>query len=337
MKKIVMKVLIILAVIIAAVAVLGVAAVLTVGHDFSGEPPVSTAACTNPHIAQDGNTRVSAHRSGGGIAPENTLMAFKNCLENNDFTIDVFEFDLHITKDKELVLLHDGTLSRTSDSVETLGREDARPSEYTYEELRQLNMGENFTTDAGEAPFKGLRGDEVPEDLRILNVRDLFDYLAQFGEYDYIIEIKDSEDLGREACDKLYEILTEYGLLKRAIVGTFHGEVSAYMDEAHPDMLRSASMKEVIGFYADSLFNVKRPEGHYKFVSLQIPYEQYGVRLGTTRMINYAHKHNIAVQYWTINEEDRTKELASKGADAIMSDVPDMVYRVLYEETAQTK
>lgn len=334
MKKSVKKTLVIVGSVLLALIVLIGAFVLAITHDYSSDPPVSTASCENPHIAKDGKTMVSAHRSGGGIAPENTMMAFKNCVENGAFTISIFEFDLHMTKDGELVLLHDDTLDRTSDSVEIFGREEVKPSEMTYEELRQLNMGEFFTTDDGEMPYKGLRGDDVPEDLRIVRLQDIFDYLAGYGEYNYIIEIKDGDELGRQACDKLYEIMREYNMLDRVVVGTFHGEISDYMDTQHPDMLRSASIMEVVGFYFDSLLNLNRSNDDYQFVALQIPDDDFVFKLGTTRLINYAHEHDIAVQYWTINEPEKVEELASKGADAIMSDDPDMAYNVLYGDGA---
>ena len=51
--------------------------------------------------------------------------------------------------------------------------------------------------------------------------------------------------------------------------------------------------------------------------------------LGSERVVNYAHRHNIAVQYWTINEEDEIKRLNEIGADCIMSDVPDLAYDVI--------
>lgn len=325
MKKFIKKALLILG----SILLLLLAAFLIVTHDYSGKSPVSVENNTNPHIAQNGKTFVSAHRSGGGIAPENTMMAFQNCVENGEFSIDIFEFDLHITKDKELILLHDDTLDRTSDSAKVFGRENVKPSELTYEELLQLNMGANFVSDSGEAPYKNLTGDEVPDTLRVVRLQDIFEYLTNYGEYNYIIEIKDEGDLGKEACDKLYEIMKEYDMLNRVIVGTFHGEVTEYMDNAHPDMLRSAGMKEAAGFYFDSLFNRKRSDDYYKFVALQIPDEDYVIKLGTTRIINYAHEHNIAVQYWTINDADKVVDLATKGADAIMSDNPDMAYQAL--------
>ena len=101
-------------------------------------------------------TDISGHRSGGGIEPEETLRAFKNCAENPDFSIDVFEFDLHVTKDDVLVLLHDDTVDRTSDSQQVFGEKDVRPENKTYDELRQLNMGAQFETESGEKPYANM-------------------------------------------------------------------------------------------------------------------------------------------------------------------------------------
>ncbi len=45
-------------------------------------------------------------------------------------------------------------------------------------------------------------------------------------------------------------------------------------------------------------------------------------------MINYAHEHDMAIQYWTVNEEDDMEYLISVGADCIMTDYPDVLYNV---------
>lgn len=70
-------------------------------------------------------------------------------------------------------------------------------------------------------------------------------------------------------------------------------------------------------------------KGGWDFVALQIPTTDYTVNLGTSRLVNYAHKHDIAVQYWTINDPDEMTYLQSIGADAIMTDVPDKGAQVL--------
>ena len=83
----------------------------------TGTAPVATDDAANPLITPLGTTMLSGHRSGGGIAPENTMMAFRNCVESDDYQLDIFEFDIHLTSDGIPVLIHDGTLDRTSDAV----------------------------------------------------------------------------------------------------------------------------------------------------------------------------------------------------------------------------
>ncbi len=330
MPKALKKTLIIIGSIILTLAVLTGVLLLVVTHDYSGAKPVSVANCTNPHISKTGKPMVSAHRSGAGIAPENTMKAFENIIQNQDkFQIDIFEFDLQITKDDEIILLHDETLDRTSDSRKVFNVKNAKVHNYTYDELRKLNMGVNFVDENGQKPYANYTSETLPDDLKVVRLDDVLDYLSNFKNFNFIMEIKDSGTLGKKAADRIHEILIENNVLQRTIIGTFHGEITKYLDKTYPDMYRSASVKEVIGFYLDSLFNIKRKNSHYKFVALQIPDEDYVVKLGTTRLINYAHKHNIAVQYWTINKKKDVKDLASKGADAIMSDYPDMVYETI--------
>ena len=284
---------------------------------------------TNPYITEK-NALVSAHRSGKDIAPENTMAAFRHCIESEDFNVDIYEFDLHITKDGKLILLHDSTLDRTINSVEHFGEEDVKPSEKTYEELRELNFGEKFQNADGEFPYEKLRGDDIPDELRAVLLEDVLDYLESNGGFQYIIEIKDSGENGRKACDELYRILKEKDLLEDVVFGTFNPDVTAYADKNYPDMLRSASIAEVLVFYLFASYGIDVDADFFKYEALQIPTEYQGILyLNTDRIINYAHRHNIAVQYWTINEAEEVEYLNSIGADCIMSDSPDMAYDVI--------
>ena len=119
--------------------------------------------------------------------------------------------------------------------------------------------------------------------------------------------------------------------MERTVVGTFHNEVTAYLDTAYPDLPRSAGVNEVVKFYLMSIWNLPAQKDSLHFVALQIPTERSVLNLGTSRLVNYAHKNNIAVQYWTINDADEMAYLQSIGADAIMTDVPDVGATVLVQ------
>ena len=107
-------------------------------------------------------------------------------------------------------------------------------------------------------------------------------------------------------------------------------EVAKYKDEKYPDLMRGAYKKEVVDFYIASLLGKKDYEAKYN--ALQIPFndlkEDTHVNVGTVSVINYAHEHNIAVMYWTINNEEDARYLMSIGADCVITDYPDMVYKI---------
>ncbi len=325
-KKRIKKALIIILVIVLILALLAGFLFWRVTRKTNAQP-VSTDDCTNPLITPAGVTMLSGHRAGGGIAPENTMAALINCVESDEYELDIFEFDLRMTADGHLVLLHDSTLDRTSNAVEHFGHEDVYPGDYTLAQLKELNMGDKFTTDSGESPYAGLRGQDIPDEVRITTIEETLEYLESQGEYRYIIEIKNSGETGYAAVDKLYSILDSYSALQRTVVGTFNNEVTEYMDSTYPDLPRSAGFNEAIVFYLHSFFGLKS-EG-FPFVALQIPTDDYVVNLGTSKVINYAHEHNIAVQYWTINNAEEMDYLQSIGADAIMTDVPDLGAKML--------
>ncbi len=295
--------------------------------DF-GDTPIDYET-DNSYIVAHGNTMTSAHRSGAGIFPENTMMAFEGCINSDEFRTDIFEFDLHITKDNQLILLHDSTLDRTTNAEEIFGISDVRPENYTYEELRVLNFGDGFKNENGEYPYKGLNNTEVPDNLKVANLRDVLEFLNSNGDFRYIIEIKNGNELGFKASDILYEVLSEMNMLDSVVVGTFNGEVSDYITENYPMMHRSASIIEVVAVYIASLFNVPLPESFFTFSALQVPHDTPIIDLCTARFCNYAHKNNLAVQYWTVNDAKKATYLESIGADCIMSDIPDAVYEAL--------
>lgn len=313
-----------------------------VGISYTGEAEDYFGGEANPYISADG-AMVSAHRAGSSVAPENTLHAFELGIEEattGGYKVDIWEFDLHITADEQLILLHDHTLDRTSDSEQVFGVKDARPEDYTLAELKKLNMGHNFEL-KGEYPFRDLTPEQVTDaGLDVCTLGDVLDYMesdearaaAPDGRFSYIIEIKNSGKLGERAADLLYAELASRGLLPYVVFGTFNQNVSDYVDAHYPDMLRSSSICEVLDFWLAYLTGADLSKRGVGYCALQIPYSSSISFLGTKGLIEYAHKYNIAVQYWTINEEEDMRHLQSIGADCIMSDKPDLCYSVLRGE-----
>lgn len=324
-KKLIGRVLLVLLCIVIVIAIIGVA------QFFHRSDPKNRKQyeTSNPFIT--GQTAISAHRSGAGDFPEETLAAFRGCAENPDFQVDYFEFDLHMTADDILVLSHDSTLDRVSDAAAVFGAENVLVRDKTLAELKHLNMAAQFVSGAGEAPYADLHGDDVPDELRILSLDEVLDYLTAAGDYHYIIEIKDGGEVGLAAADQLYATLAARGLLDRVIVGSFRDEVASYITANYPDMHRSASPEEVAQFYFAALTGKRDFTCSYDV--LQLPFgdaeSSFGINLGTATVINFAHANDLAIQYWTVNSEKDMTYLASIGADALITDYPDRAAGVL--------
>lgn len=310
---------------ITGMLVLGLYKLVT--YQWQDEPKEYSAS--NQYITKLGDTMVSAHRAGKSLFPQGTMMAFEGCVNSEEFETDIFEFDVHITKDEKLIILHDDMLDEVTDAIEYFGKTENYAENYTYDEIYSLNFGEFFKDKDGKTPYKGLRGDDIPDNLRALTVTDALTYLEKSGEYYYSIEIKNSGELGIRAADLLYDILSEMKLLDKVIVASFDKEILLHLDENYTDLTRIAYNVEAAGLFFDAIFDIDRPEGYYKFDVLQVPPDRYIVNMGTSKVINYAHKNNIAVHYWTINDPERMVLLQSIGADGIITDKPDVAYEVM--------
>lgn len=311
--------------------------VLTMGEAGDPNTPVeSYPDSNNPYIAEYLNPDIAAHRSGAGLAPQNTLMAFENIVANGEaFGVDTLEFDVQITADGELVLMHDLMYDSITNAKEEFGKSGIFVSSLTLEEAQRLNMGENFELN-GEYPYRGLRGDDIPENLRIVTCDQVIDFVeANCGskKYTYSIEIKSIGTGGMKAADKLYSIITERGLQDRVIWSTFAPVTASYMENNYPDIPRTADAIEAVQFYFYFRMDWDLQDVSPSYEALQIPYGasalDNAINLGTRELLNYAHSNDIAVQYWTVNSEEEIRTLTLNGADCIMTDYPETASKVV--------
>ncbi len=284
-----------------------------------------------------GHTLISSHRSGKGAAPENTLRAINSNLVYSDSDSPVMEMDVQLTKDGEIVLYHSLFLEENSDSEEYFGHKYVTVFSKTYEELRGLNFGENFMID-DEYPFRGLRGDEIPDDIRITKLYDVFETIEREapGKFRYVIEVKYPHPWAPKIVDGIYEMANEYDMTDRVVVASFWPDVSSYLDKHYDGKLnRSANPFEIVSFYGSYIRNEQLNPEDIKYDSLQMPYywddgKLLVANLGRASFIDYAHKYGLSVQYWTVNSPEDAKFLAESGADMLMTDYPDRIREALY-------
>ena len=298
----------------------------------------------NPFVVGEGELpMIAAHRGGGENNPENTMLAFREAV--NSYKVNIIESDLYLTKDGYLVYNHDEYIDRTCDVNGDISYEEMMKlikdesnrhyiEDMTLAELREYNFGYYFTNEDGERIYKN-EGDIKAKGLEIATVEMLF---AEFYESNpdllFIVEIKNGGDRGYEACKKLTEVLEYYPDYKdNIVIGSFHSEIEEHLAESYPTLMRGASVKGAATFILTHFAGVNLFDTS-DFACLQIPLSYdlgIKVRLESRSIVRRAHERNIAVQYWTINDEGEMRQLIELGCDCIMTDNPALLRRVLSE------
>jgi glycerophosphoryl diester phosphodiesterase len=251
-----------------------------------------------------------AHRGASARAPENTLEAFRLAVQSGAGGL---ELDVHLTRDGYLVVIHDPTLDRTTNSSGAVAG-------MTLDEMRETDAGYDFSPDGGDThPYRGvgLRIPTLPEVLR------------EFPGVVLNIDMK--ADLpGIEAA--VLEVLREAGAEGRAlVVSSRMGAVRRFRRVSGGHISTGASRLETGFFFLFAhlrLERLLRPA----YDALQVPLSHRGLPIVTRRFIDAAHASNVRVDAWTINDRDEMRRLLGLGVDVIMTDRPEALADVLREQ-----
>ena len=259
-------------------------------------------------FAIQGGPVVLAHRGWRGLYPENTMLSFRKAAE---LPIDGLEIDIHQTKDGVIVVCHDDTVDRTTDG-------NGRIQDHTLAELQQLDAGYRFTPDGGKTfPYRG-QGIVIPT---------LAEVFETFPNLWINIDIKQETP---SMVQPFADLIRKHNVAHRLCVGSFSNKTVAAFRRACPEVARTASHAETVRWYALSKLRLD----HFYWGDgqvLQIPEvdEDSGLRLVTRRTVQAAHRKNIAVHVWTVNELADMQRLLDMGVDGLISDYPDRALKAV--------
>ena len=254
---------------------------------------------------------VIAHQGGDGIWPGDTMYAFEKAVE---IGADVLEMDAHITKDNQIVLMHDEKVDRTTNGKGLI-------EDLTVAELKQLDAAYQWSNDGDKTfPFRG-------QGIQVSTLEELF---QKFPQMRYVIEIKLTENpIDKPLCD----LIRKHNLQNKVVVASFHDEAMQNFRTTCPEVATSASRGEVTEFVLLGkvfLSGLVAPQ----YQSIQPPYdpsESMNIPIMTRRFIREAHAKNVAVEPWTVDDPALMKQYIEWGVDGIMTDRPDLMMKVLKE------
>lgn len=242
-----------------------------------------------------------AHRGGAELWPENTLHAFRSAF---DMGCPYLETDLRMSRDGEIVLMHDACLERT-----TNGR--GQVCDHSLSELKRLDAGYRFTPDGVTYPFRGGG----------LQISTLAELVFALPEAHFNVEIKE------QGKPNLAEALARF-VDRHQIHGRFcvaadnHQYLAHFRRVSCGRVATAASRRECLLFWLLSGWSgehLLRP----RYAALQLPERAYGQPLLRERLLRCARDKGVCVHVWTINEPQRMRALLARGVDGIMTDRPD--------------
>lgn len=238
-------------------------------------------------------SKIFAHRGYSGKYPENTMIAFKKALECG---VDGIELDVQLTKDGEVVIIHDETIDRT-----TTGK--GFVVDYTYEELEKFDASFKF------------------KDLGFNKIPTLREYFQLVKDYDIVtnVELKTgiNEYLGIE--EKVWELIKEYNLEEKVIISSFNHFSVMRMKKIAPQLK--------YGFLSEDWIIDAGKYTHSHGVQCYHPRFNNLV----PDVIKELKKYNLEINTWTVNLEEDMRYLYSNNIDVIITNYPELAQEIKKE------
>jgi glycerophosphoryl diester phosphodiesterase len=293
-----------------------------------------------------------AHGGGNLEFPDNTLEAYYHAYSVDENVM--LETDVNLTKDGVIILSHDRSLDQKTNLINA----DIINTNYSYLVENEVNFGyqnsisgaNGYNTSGAFFKYKNYEGIEVtpldvsypsgisPRHSSKFLVSTLEELITRFPNNLINVEIKQTGETGLLALNKVIDLMDEFKTThqtyQRIVLATFHNEVYQSMEDlqrtSHPQLMFSPEFNGVLSFF---IMQTTLTSVFYRqpVAVFQLPTEQLGLSLTTNLLINTAHMHNIAVHYWTINDEETMRMLIEKRVDGIMTDRPTLLFSILSE------
>ncbi len=335
---------VILFVLLGFILVYGLLAFTSPGDNHEGE---------NPFLRSTERPLLIAHGGGNHEFPDNTLEAYYNA-----YSVDtnvMMETDISITNDGVIILSHDRTLDRktslTYAPIHEINYSDLVADEIDFGFENVIVPRSNGFNESGELiRYRNYQGETVtpldviyPEGVEARHetkflVTTLEELIIAFPNNHLNVEIKQYGDVGLEALYAVINLMVEldqdYDTFSRIVLASFHEEIYQELVRLHadtyPELMYSPERQGVKQFFI--LHSLRLTRFYNEPITvLQVPMGEGFINLATRGFVRSAHRNNIAVHYWTINDEDAMRHLIEIGADGIMTDRPNVLRSVLDE------
>lgn len=266
-----------------------------------------------------------AHRGARILAPENTIAAAKKALK---LGVDGWELDVRMTRDKNLIVIHDDTLDRTS-NVELLFPPDRKPwlvKDFTLEEIQKLDFGSWFnemdpfgqiaTGNVSTEDQKSYAGESTP------TLREALEFTKKNG-WMANIEIKVIPSLvkGTEITEKIVDLIEELEMEDEVIVSSFNHRYTKWAKELNPRIAAGVLVNEPLANSVKYLSMIGADAYHPKASAINL------------EEIRFLRDQGFGVNVWTVNDEKLMMKSIDAEVSGIITDFPQKLQIILQEKS----
>lgn len=250
----------------------------------------------------NGRTLVWAHRGASAYAPENTLVAFSLASE---MKADGIELDVHLTKDGAPIVCHNFDVDGTSDGKGQI-------STLTLAEIKKFNFAFRWN----DTKFTDKYGFVTAPTLD-----EVYELLAPTG-LTVNVEIKSAEEELLRLCD---ELAGKYGMKGRVFYSSFNHQALMRLHSYDPSAPTAPLYAQRFLF----------PWVYANLIGASAIHPDWGQVFDIPEMIHECHIRGIRVNPWTVDGEDTMLRLCEAGADALITDLPDVARAIVDQYSAQ--
>jgi glycerophosphoryl diester phosphodiesterase len=231
---------------------------------------------------------ITAHRGASAVAPENTMTAFRAAMEAG---ATYAELDVQHTRDRRLIVLHDGDVMR-------MGDDPRKVSELTAAEIGAIDVGRKR-----DAAFAGERPPTLEEVIDLVRGRMKLNVELKYNVPD------------PELAPAVIELLRREDFLDEVVITSLDYAALKQVERIEPRLVTGHIVTAAVG-------NVVRTEAD--FVSLN-------AAQATSSLVRRAHAAGKDVHVWTVNQPEVMLRMIERGVDNIITDDPALLVRVISE------
>ena len=234
-----------------------------------------------------------AHRGFSSQYPENTLLAFQKAL---DLGVPHMEFDLQVTVDNHLIIMHDRTVDRTTNG-------SGNVCDLTLSQIKALDAGSHLSSE-----FVGEKVPTFEETLNFLGGRSKMAVELKFEGNNHIPDVLDA--------------IAHHNLIDQVSISSFDLPKLPEVKRLNPEFSTTALLKPETD-----------PDCDWVGVALDLGVDVFGPRHNdTTReMVDRAHDNNLLVRCWGLGHDQgpALERIIDLGANGLTTDCPDILQDIL--------